>query len=240
MPIDWVTLGAALLAGLAGSVHCAAMCGGIAAGIGMQGVRTPLRSALLANAGRLGGYVLMGALVGGIGSGLIALTRIDALVWGFRLALGLLLVVTGLRIVGVGPRGGFALSPPAPVADALARARRALLPAHTAPRQFALGLLWGWLPCGLSYSLLGAAWLSATAINGALVMLAFGAGTLLTMLPLTWSGARLQGVLARRGTRMAAGALVIAAGLLTLSAPWLAKIPALHGALEALGCLPPR
>lgn len=46
-------------------------------------------------------------------------------------------------------------------------------------------MLWGWLPCGLSTTLLAAAWLQADALNGALTMAAFGLGTLPMMLPLT-------------------------------------------------------
>ena len=52
-------------------------------------------------------------------------------------------------------------------------------------------MLWGWLPCGLSATVLLAAWLQASAVHGALLMLAFGAGTLPAMVPLTWSGARI-------------------------------------------------
>ena len=97
-------------------------------------------------------------------------------------------------------------------------------------------MLWGWLPCGLSATLLTTAWLQASALHGALTMTAFGLGTLPIMLPLTWSGARLGQRLQRGGLRIAAGALVLSAGLVTLSAPWLMQVPALHGALSALGC----
>jgi len=98
-------------------------------------------------------------------------------------------------------------------------------------------MLWGWMPCGLSTTLLAAAWLQATALNGALTMAAFGVGTLAVMLPLTWSGARLGGWLQRPGRRNAAAAFVFAAGTLTVAAPWLMQVPALHRVLGALGCL---
>ena len=47
---------------------------------------------------------------------------------------------------------------------------------------FPLGLLWGWLPCGLVYSALVTALTSGSAWCGAALMLAFGAGTLPTLL----------------------------------------------------------
>jgi hypothetical protein len=97
-------------------------------------------------------------------------------------------------------------------------------------------MLWGWMPCGLSTTLLAAAWLQADARNGALTMAAFGLGTLPLMLPLTWSGARVGQRLQRSGWRAAAGALVLSTGVLTLAAPWLMQMPTLHGLLTALGC----
>jgi len=99
-----------------------------------------------------------------------------------------------------------------------------------------VGMLWGWMPCGLSTTLLAAAWLQASAAHGALTMAAFGLGTLPVMVPLTWAGARLGQRLQRGPWRSMAGVLVIASGLLTIAAPWLMQLPAMHGVLEALGC----
>ena len=69
-------------------------------------------------------------------------------------------------------------------------------------------------------------------------MPAFGLGTLATMLPLTWTGARLGQRLQRGPARTAAGLLVLSAGAVTLAAPWLMQVPALHGVLRAMGCMP--
>jgi sulfite exporter TauE/SafE len=97
-------------------------------------------------------------------------------------------------------------------------------------------MLWGWLPCGLSSSLLIVAWLEADALHGGLVMAAFGLGTLPTILPLTWSGARMHHWLGHRQGRRYAASLVLLAGLLTLAAPWLVGLPVMHELLAALGC----
>lgn len=103
-------------------------------------------------------------------------------------------------------------------------------------RPVILGLFWGWLPCGLSTTLLLAAWLEASAWHGALLMLAFGLGTLPLMTGLSWSGAHFARRLAQPHWRYLAAALIASAGTLTLAAPWLARSATAHAWLLALGC----
>ena len=235
MTPDWLVLGGAMLAGLLGGAHCVAMCGGIATGfsVGSRG----WWMALQPNLGRVAGYVLAGAIVGGFGHGLLGIARVPALCVAMRAAVGIVLVVAGLRLLdrsgrlsrffgGSGNRLWGALRP----------LQRRLLPADTAGKRLALGMLWGWMPCGLSTTLLAAAWLQASASHGAATMLAFGLGTLPVMVPLTWAGARVGQRLQRGPLRTGAGLLVIAAGALTIAAPWLMQVPAMHGVLAALGC----
>jgi sulfite exporter TauE/SafE len=156
-----------------------------------------------------------------------------------RASVGLVLVVAALRLLGLGRHLGFSATTGVRLWNWLRPLqRRLLLAGDSSGKRIALGMLWGWMPCGLSTTLLTAAWLQADARNGALTMAAFGLGTLPLMLPLTWSGARLGQRLQRGNWRTGAGLLVLAAGLLTLAAPWLMQVPALHGALTMLGCLP--
>lgn len=238
MPVDLIALGAAFLTGLLGSVHCMAMCGGIATSFGAAGASPApaLARALRLNLGRVLGYVVAGAIVGGFGAGLLAVFRLDALALALRSGVGVVLVLVALRLFDTRGRLAFVQRPAAALWRLLAPLQRGLVPATTPLRQLALGLLWGWLPCGLSTTLLFAAWLEADAAHAALLMASFGLGTLPAMVPLTWSGARLQRSLARPGLRRAAGGLILAAGLLTLAAPWLMQVPALHAVLQALGC----
>lgn len=242
MLIDWLVVGAALLSGLLGGVHCAAMCGAIATSLSFgQKAATPAAQwlqALQPNLGRVSGYTLAGAIVGGFGHGLVALAQMPMLMLVMRIAVGLLMIVVAIRLLD--PRGRFnpLARPAAALWQRLQPLQRALLPADTALKRIAIGLLWGWLPCGLSATLLATAWLQASAFNGALTMLAFGLGTLPVMLPLTWSGARLGQRLQRGGLRVAAGVFVLLAGAVTIAAPWLMQVPALHGVLSALGCRP--
>jgi sulfite exporter TauE/SafE len=237
MPIDWLTITAALLTGLMGGVHCVAMCGGIATGFSAVGTHGGWRHALEPNLGRVGGYALAGALAGGVGYGIVGLARTDWLVSGSRMLVGVVLVVAALRLLDRSGRLGFLQRPGSRLWQRLRPLQRRLLPADNAAKRLALGMLWGWMPCGLSTTLLAAAWLQADPRNGALTMAAFGLGTLPLMVPLTWSGARLGQRLQRKGWRLASGTLVLSAGLLTLAAPWLMQVPALHGWLAALGCV---
>ncbi|MFC3813351.1 sulfite exporter TauE/SafE family protein [Lysobacter sp. GCM10012299] len=235
MPIDWLTLGAALLSGLLGGVHCAAMCGGIATGFSATATGHPARIALEANLGRVGGYIIAGAIAGGLGHGIVEVARIEGLALASRMLVGMVLVIVALRLFDRHGRLAFLSRPGNRLWQVLRPLQQRLLPADTRARRLGLALLWGWLPCGLSTTLLVAAWLQASALNGALTMAAFGLGTLPVMLPLTMSGARLGRWLQTRW-RNAAATLVLAAGVLTLAAPWLMRVPALHTLLAALGC----
>lgn len=240
MPLDLLAISAAFISGLMGSVHCMAMCGGIATGLASTGGAPRRAAAALAdafqwNVGRVGGYVVAGALAGAMGGGLLRMAGSPALQAGLRVALGVAMMLVALRVAGRGDRWNPLARAGAPAWRALAPLRQRVVPANTLPRRLLLGVLWGWLPCGLSSGLLVVAWLQADAIGGALVMAAFGAGTLPAMVPLAWSGSRL-GAPTRPRARHTAATAVFAAGVLTAAGPWLVHVPAMQRALVALGC----
>ncbi len=93
-------------------------------------------------------------------------------------------------------------------------------------RQFAImTVVWGWLPCGLVYSVLLIAATSATPVNGAAIMIAFGVGTMPAMVMTGLGAAKLSQLMRRRGTRLGFGLLIVVLGLLTIAMPlsgWLA------------------
>lgn len=235
MPVDSLVLGAALLSGLLGGAHCAAMCGGIAT---MIASRSPggWWAALQPNVGRVAGYVIAGALAGGIGAALIDVARSPALAIVPRALTGIVLIVVALRLFDRSGRFAALTRANGRLWHWLQPLHRRLLPANTVPRRLAVGLLWGWMPCGLSTTLLAAAWLQASATHGALTMAAFGLGTCVVMVPLTWAGVRVAQRLQQGGWRVAGGVLILVAGVLTLAAPLAMRAPALHGFLAALGC----
>ena len=200
MPVDLLMLGAAFLTGLIGSVHCLVMCGGVATGLAAASHgrddprsgtgRAALRAAVALNTGRVLGYTLAGALVGGFGTAILSVLDAERLILGLRLAVGIVLVLVGLRLIDGRDRLGRIGRIGQAIWPALRRLGRGLLPADRFWKQLALGGLWGWLPCGLSWSMLLAALFTVDVLHGALTMAAFGSGTLLAMIPLTWDGSR--------------------------------------------------
>jgi hypothetical protein len=221
------TLLAALVAGFAGSTHCLAMCGGIVGALGLSSRAAAERSGrtlaypLAYNLGRVASYTLAGALVGGIGAGMGELAGMARVRLALQLAAGLLLLLVGLRLLG--GRRGFAWMDAlgARLWRHLAPLLRYFMPVSTLPRAFGAGMLWGWLPCGMAYSLLGVAWLSADPVHGAAVMAAFGLGTLPALLAAAGAAARIGKLAGNSGWRAAAGLVIAGAGALTLCAPWL-------------------
>ena len=211
----------AFLAGLLGSAHCLGMCGGIsglfALHSSVRGLGRQLPMALVYNAGRLASYAILGFAVAAVGSRFAALT--PAVGKPVRLIAGAVIILIGLqiafdiRLLGFLERmGGLVWSRISPLAGKL-------LPVDNLPRALGLGLLWGLLPCGLVYSVLLVAASSASAIDGAVIMLAFGIGTTPAMLLTGLGAARLSQLMRDRRTRLGAGLLIVLLGILTLIMP---------------------
>lgn len=239
--MNWLALGAALTAGLFGSLHCLAMCGGIAVTLGAQGAGpgwvAAFRSALSLNGGRVLGYTLAGAAVGAIGASVLRLADWTPLANTLRLAVGAVMVLVALRLADVHGRLGWLSAPGQWVWSLLSRLQAILKHLPAPVRLPVSGVLWAFLPCGLSSTLLLAAWFEADPLRGAALMFAFGLGTLPAMVVLSATGQRSHAWLAAPVTRRF-GALVIGlAGLVTLGAPWLSRLhPALPEVLGAMGC----
>jgi sulfite exporter TauE/SafE len=216
-----LTLVAALTAGLLGSGHCLGMCGGIAGALGAS-ARTATASAagaawyaLVFNLGRVCGYALIGALAGLLGGGLVSMADLPAWSATARGLTGLLMVMIGLQIAFRWSLLGFIERSGARFWARLAPLARRLLPARTPFHALLLGILWGWLPCGLVYSILIMALLTGNALHSALLMAVFGLGTLPSMTLTGLAGARLQLAVQRPGLRLVAGLLLVGLGLWT-------------------------
>lgn len=220
-----ISLSAALVAGVAGSIHCVAMCGGLAAALGMRSRASPAvaqRDAWLYHCGRLSGYAVAGALFGLMGATVVSTVDLPLVAASARIAAGVLLMLAALKVL-------FGWNLLSSIEYAGARYWRALQPiarralgASGMTRSLTVGLLWGWLPCGLVYSMLAFAALSGDSLRGASVMLAFGLGTLPAMLTSSVFAARLGQVARQRGTRQLGGILLLLFGFwIALSAlPW--------------------
>ncbi len=235
MPVDIILLGAAFLSGLLGSTHCVLMCGGIATAIPAQVSTSPFRNALLLNTARVLAYTLAGVVVGSISTGFIRLIPIETLSIMARAAVGVVLLLVAVRLLDTKARFSW-LNKPNQWLWSLLQPLQKRLPKNPGLRMLAQGFLWGFLPCGLSGTMLIAAWLSASPLQAGLIMMSFGLGTLPAMTALSWSGVRLGGLLTKPKNRVIGSIVIALAGLITVLAPWLSSIPALHQGLEALGC----
>lgn len=175
LELDYLSL---FLAGLLGGGHCAGMCGGIVTAFSLQLPHGPRWSwHLCFNAGRILGYGLMGAVLGGL-AGLATRGMLDAVQQGLQLVSHLLLIGMGLQIAGwsVWIRAVEKLGVPLwrKVQPVLSK----LLPVRNYRQCLMAGALWGWLPCGLVYTASLAAMTSADPVKGGGMMLLFGLGTL--------------------------------------------------------------
>jgi sulfite exporter TauE/SafE len=103
------------------------------------------------------------------------------------------------------------------------------LPVNTLPRGFAFGMVWGWMPCGFVYSVLLIASLQLDAVNGALIMLAFGLGTAPALFIAALGAERLRSFSSRPVARHVAGSVLLLSAMLTFVGPWIEHVlPGLH------------
>jgi sulfite exporter TauE/SafE len=201
----------AAIAGLLGGVHCAAMCGGIVAAVcGTGGGDMPWRKTYAYNFGRIASYVAAGAIVGGLGQAGLAWRGDAMLRQALMMGAGIALILLALFMAGWSPLVRVMEAAGARLWRYLQPWTRRFLPVNTIPRALGLGALWGWLPCGMVYAVLLTAASTGDARDGALVMAAFGLGTLPNLLAVAVFAHRLQRYTGIRGVRIA-GALAVAA-----------------------------
>jgi uncharacterized protein len=211
------TLAAIFVLGLLSGVHCIGMCGGIVAALGWGGGSARSWLLLLGyNAGRISSYAIAGAAVGSIGGLSLLLDHVFPIQTALRVLANVLLIAAGMYLLGL----RHLLTPLEQLGSRLWRRVQPLtkrvFPARTVPRAVVLGMLWGWLPCGMVYSVLATALAAGSGPAGAGLMLAFGVGTIpslvlsgMALRPLVTSGSRAK-------VRLLAGALVLVFGVIGL------------------------
>ncbi len=206
----------AFLMGLIGSGHCIAMCGGIASSLQLaSNKRQTCLYSLAYNSGRALSYMLAGALVAGISSQFATQNSAFALFLSFLAGVFMLLV--GVYIMRLAAtlqwleKLGKTL-----IWQHLIKLNKYLMPIDSPLKALGYGALWGWLPCGLVYSALTWAMTSGTAINGALVMLAFALGTFPAMITLGVAAQKLNTLFNHPWTRIILGSVIIWYGIYLL------------------------
>jgi len=210
----------AILVGLLGSTHCLGMCGGIVSAISLGNQLKPGFShstfayLLAYNAGRIGSYMIIAAIAGLLASGFADLVLVsDIPLRGllsavFIIALGIHLsnwwpVLTGLERAGaviwryIEPWG------------------RSWIPVRNPAQAFCLGLIWGWLPCGLVYAVLAWSMTTTDWKLSVLLMAGFGIGTLPMLFLVGSTASNFRGFIQKPQFAKLVGALVILLGLYT-------------------------
>jgi len=216
---------AAFLVGLLGGVHCVGMCGGIVGALCLglkpelkpsaentlqQNTWTALPYLLSYNAGRITSYTVAGIMMGGIGwlgshlFDIYAMQQILELVAAvFMLALGLY-IAGWWRVLGSIERFGGKV-----IWTRLEPIGRRFMPVTTYRQAFSLGLVWGWLPCGLVYSVIIWTISTQSPLEGGLLMLSFGLGTLPNLLLMGVFASSLNQFIQQPWVRQVAGILIM-------------------------------
>jgi uncharacterized protein len=219
---------AAFLAGLLGGVHCAGMCGGIAASLAAASRGPSAARHLAFNAGRIASYGVAGAAAGFAGGALLHAGPLIAAQTVLFVVANALMLLLGLYVAGwsrMVPRmeaaGGAIWRRLEPV-------RRSVLPIDSTAKALGAGAIWGWVPCGLVYAMLTLALAAGGPVDGALVMLAFGLGTLPNLLLAGYAAQRMLEVRRRAWVRQLAGTLIVALAIVGF-----VRVPGIADALRA-------
>lgn len=213
MTLDLVS---AFIIGLLGSAHCVGMCGGISTMLttALGSENSKLRLTLSYNLGRITTYAVIGAIVGFSGS--IAAKNIGIPLTGLRLFSGVFLVLLGLYlgqwymgVAKVEALGKFIWRYLAPLS-------KKFIPVNSMSNALFLGSIWGWLPCGLVYSTLTWSLASGTAIDGALIMICFGLGTMPALVTMSLGVIKFKNLVTNIVFRKIAAFFVILYGIYTI------------------------
>ena len=215
--VEW---GAAFAMGAMGSTHCVAMCGPLSTVLGNKR-RLPLApeqkssdwvSRAAVQAGRITTYGVLGIAGGALGTQAKNLPGLASVHLATRIVAAMLLVATGLYVGGLFRRFSVLERVVAPLHRAVSRMqKRARLPGVVG--RYAAGLTWGLLPCGLVLGAVGLAVVSASALAGAGVMIAFGLGTLPALLAVDLFASTFQRAMRHVWLRRTGGALIAISGL---------------------------
>jgi sulfite exporter TauE/SafE len=206
---------AVFLVGLLGGVHCLGMCGSI---VGIFTTQLPKHRArwpfhLAYSIGRIASYTVAGALVGTVGrAGLLMRDAVPVQHLLFALS-SLMLMLLGMYLAGLWSAVRRLENLGSGLWKRLQPYTTKLLPVNTVPRALALGGLWGWLPCGLVYSVLVTSLASGSTAQGALIMAAFGLGTLPNLLAIGLFWERCRQWVQSPSVRLVAGLVVMGFGV---------------------------
>lgn len=215
---DPAILLSAFLLGFLGSAHCLGMCGGLSSALGLNTQSSSKTASfptlLLAyNIGRVTSYCTAGFIVGAAGfwlsQQLASFTLLRYLAGGMLILMGLYLA-QWFNGIAFTEKLGSKLWP------FIQPLGKRFMPVNSIRDAICIGMVWGWLPCGLVYSALIWASLEASASGSMLIMLFFGIGTLPAMLATGYFASALGAFIKQRWFRASAGLMMIFFGIYSL------------------------
>jgi len=216
--------------GLVSSIHCVQMCGPIVLSysLPLAGGGASQRQLNLAhlsyNLGRVTTYSALGALAGAAGGAIGLAGRLAGIAHGGRIAAGVAMIAAGVYLTGLVRRSDLIRIDSPVIGARLARSGKRFMLSVRPTSKFRLGLLLGFLPCGLVYATLLKAVDAGSAWGGAFTMLAFGLGTSLA-LGATGLASTAFGWRPGRWSNALAGASIMFAGALLI---WMGVVPGAH------------
>jgi len=223
---DPITLTAAFLLGFFSTLHCIGMCGGIIGALSLslpaeiRNNKTRLLTFVLSyNIGRLGSYSIAGLIAGAVGTSVLQSAGFDQAHSVLKFVGVAMMVAVGLYLTGWLPQLTLVEKIGIPIWTRLEPFGRKLMPVNSIAKALSYGLIWGWLPCGLVYFVLIWALTAGDALHGALTMLAFGLGTLPTLLAAGFMTSWITRFAHSTRARQIVGLLIIAMAIGSLFIP---------------------
>lgn len=216
----------AFLLGFMGSVHCMGMCGGIVGALSLSNGKQqihpkPINPILLQlgyHLGRILTYALLGLIAGGAGLWLASTHDYAGLI--LRSLSGVMLILMGLYLFGLTQSLTWLEKRGAKLWKKLQPFTQNLLPVVNYSQALKLGVIWGFLPCGLIYSTLSWAIVSANPLQSAGLMICFGMGTLPALITFALFTEKLNQFKHHIVVRISLSFAIIGFGIWTLIAPW--------------------
>jgi hypothetical protein len=194
------------------------MCGGIVTALSFATSNNKPSLAMLLgyNLGRILSYAIAGGIAGAVGASTLLLNDFMPVSRGLYAAASVMMILLGLYLAGLSRAVLVLERVGGHIWQRLQPLMKRLLPVRNAPQAVLVGMIWGWLPCGLVYSILISALATGSATQGALVMAVFGLGTLPNLLAMGMLAQHLQNFTRRPAVRLMAGLLVATFGVLGL------------------------
>ena len=223
---DPLTLTSAFLLGFFSTMHCVGMCGGIIGALSLS-LPAEIRNekprlftyVMTYNMGRIISYGTAGLIAGAIGAGVLQSAGFEQGHTILRSIGVMMMIAIGLYLTGWLPQLASVEKIGRPIWKHLEPIGRKLVPVASLPKALAYGLIWGWLPCGMVYFVLVWALTAGGAINGALTMIAFGLGTLPTLLTAGFMTSWITRFAHSTRARQVVGLLIIAMAIGSLFIP---------------------